>query len=73
MTEKTDDPRRPNDAQTGREENAPEAGHGRSGSGAPVSEDPTGDIEYRGAEDQDAGPIFVDTPDGEQEYGRRTR
>ena len=52
---------------------APEAGRGRSGSGAPVSEDPTGDAEYRGADDQDAGPIFVETPDGEQEYGRRTR
>jgi hypothetical protein len=51
----------------------PESGHGRSGSGAPVSEDPTGDAEYRGADDQDAGPIFVDTPDGEQEYGRTTR
>ena len=49
---------------------APESGRGRSGSGAPVSEDPTGDVEYRGADDQDDGPIFVDTPDGEHEYGR---
>lgn len=51
-------------------ERSPEAARGRSGSGAPVSEDPTGDVEYRGTEDQDAGPIFVETPDGEHEYGR---
>ena len=38
--------------------------------GVPASEDPAGDIEYRGPQDQDEGPIFVETPDGEHEYGR---
>lgn len=56
-----------------RSEDYPESGHGRSGSGAPVNEDPTGDAEYRGAEDQNAGPIFVETPDGQQDYGRTTQ
>lgn len=52
------------------EEASPETGQGRVGSGAPVSEDPTGDAEYRGADDREDGPIFVETPDGEHEYGR---
>lgn len=72
MTEHSEVSQR-NDKETTRGEDHPEAGHGRDGSGAPVGEDPTGDIEYRGADDQDGGPIFVDTPDGEQEYGRVTR
>lgn len=73
MTDRSGDLRRTEGENTGGEEDAPEAGRGRSGSGAPVSEDPTGDAEYRGADDQDAGPVFVETPDGEHEYGRRTR
>lgn len=73
MTDRPDDLRQTGDEHAGREADAPEAGRGRSGSGAPVSEDPTGDAEYRGAEDQDAGPVFVETPDGEREYGRHTR
>jgi hypothetical protein len=58
---------------TRRTEDDPELGHGRVGSGAPVDEDPTGDVEYRGTDDRDSGPIFVETPDGEQAYGRTTR
>lgn len=71
----TDHPadRRRDDAMTPLDEENPESGRGRVGSGAPVSEDPSGDVEYRGTDDRDAGPIFVETPDGEQEYGRRTR
>ncbi len=72
MTDRSEDRRGDDDMPRLDEEN-PEVGRGRSGSGAPVSEDPTGDAEYRGTNDQDAGPIFVDTPDGEQEYGRVTR
>ena len=63
MTDRSQDRTRQNDE-------SPEAGRGRSGSGAPVNEDPSGDVEYRGAKDQDDGPIFVETPDGEHEYGR---
>lgn len=69
MTDQAEDRRRQDD-ETAQGAGAPEAGHGRSGSGAPVREDPTGDAEYRGADDQDAGPIFAETPDGEHEYGR---
>jgi hypothetical protein len=69
MTESSED-RRSGDETTRQDEETLESGHGRAGSGAPVSEDPTGDEEYRGAVDQDAGPIFVETPDGEHQYGR---
>ncbi len=51
-------------------EESPETGHGRVGSGAPVGADPSSDVGYRGTADQEAGPIFVDTPVGEHEYGR---
>ena len=61
---------RPADRRDGQNEEPPQSGHGRSGSGVPASEDPAGDIEYRGPQDQDEGPIFVETPDGEHEYGR---
>lgn len=61
---------RSTDRRSHEDEEHPEEGRGRAGSGAPVSEDPTGDVEYRGADDRDAGPIFAETPDGEHEYGR---
>ncbi len=73
MTDQSEDSRSREVEIRQQDEENPEVGRGRSGSGAPVSEDPTGDAEYRGTNDQDAGPIFVDTPDGEQEYGRVTR